>query len=210
MADKSVDGRFGEDAQPARPPQRAAAASKQNHTAKAAPRGDDAHQDGRNERDNQDQDRMLTDDERFAIFQASSGQSVLPNLPDMPGYHVCWLTTSNPRDTIAARIRMGYELVTPAMLSSPDEWTGASLKSGEYKNVIAVNEMIAARIRLSLYNRYMREIHDTMPRAEEEKLRLATMAAKEQMESVGSRIAEEGDGTADIVQRARPMPEFTS
>jgi len=168
---------------------------------------DDGRDTDHNERDINNPDRELTEDERFALFQSSIVQSVLPNLPPMPGYHLCWLTTTNPRDSIAMRVRMGYELITQDMIAG---WRGESLKSGEYKGVISVNEMVAARISLRLYNRYMVEVHDTLPRAEEEKLRAVVTGLKDAAQTVGTRIAEEGDGTADIVQRARPMPEFSS
>jgi len=167
---------------------------------------DDGRDTDHNERDIKNQDRELSEDERFALFQSSIVQSVLPNLPPMPGYHLCWLTTNNPRDSIAMRVRLGYELISQDMIAG---WRGESLKSGEYKGVISVNEMVAARISLRLYNRYMAEVHDTLPRAEEEKLRAVVSTLKDQAQTVGTRIAEEGDGTADIVQRARPMPEFS-
>ena len=47
-----------------------------------------------------------------------------------------------------------------------------------------------------------------MPLSEEEKIRAKTTALKQQLEEVGSHVAEEGDGTASIVQRAGAMPEF--
>lgn len=162
------------------------------------------HQDERDEDGVEASD--IDDDERFAMFQDSIVQSVLPEIPNMPGYHLCWLTTANPRDTIQNRIRVGYQLITRDMVPG---WEGISLKSGEYSGVISVNEMVAARIPLRLYNRYMRELHETMPRSEEEKIKAHVNKLSEQAEAAGARI-EEGDGTAEIVQRARPMPEFMS
>lgn len=168
---------------------------------------DDGRNTDHNDRDLNNADRELSDDERFALFQSAILQSVLPNLPTMPGYHLCWLTTNNPRDSVAMRVRLGYELISQDMIAG---WKGESLKSGEYKGVISINEMIAARIPLRLYNRYMKEAHDALPRQEEEKLRAVVTGLKDSAQTVGTRIAEEGDGTADIVQRARPMPEFSS
>lgn len=146
-------------------------------------------------------DRELSDDERVALFKDSILQSVLPALPPMRGYHVCYLSTTNVRDTIQNRQRLGYQLITHEMIP---RWKGGSLKSGEYPGVVSINEMVAARLPLSLYNRYMKESHHYAPLAEEEKIRANVEGLKQQ----GSRVLEEGDGTAEIIQRARPMPEF--
>ena len=151
------------------------------------------------------EDREMSEDERLEMFRDSLQQSVLPDLPYMHGYHVCWLTTSNPRDSIQWRIRIGYELIR---IDDLPGWEGVSLKTGDYSGVVGINEMVAARIPISLYNKYMREVHHNMPLSEEEKIRAKTTALKQQLEEVGSHVAEEGDGTASIVQRARAMPAF--
>ncbi len=152
------------------------------------------------------EDREISEDERLEMFRDSLEQSVLPELPQTPGYHTCWLTTSNPRDTIAWRMRLGYQLIR---IDEMPGWQGVGLKSGDYAGIIGVNEMVAARIPLRLYNRYMKEVHDAKPRSEEEKLRRNVDLIKQQAEDLGSRVGE-GDGTQNLVQRAPPMPDFLS
>ena len=51
------------------------------------------------------ENRELSDDERVAEFRQQYFQSALPDIPKIEGYHVCWLTTENPRDPIHARMR---------------------------------------------------------------------------------------------------------
>lgn len=155
------------------------------------------------ERD-EDEDIQLSDDERFAMFVDSLNQSVLPDLPPMPGYHVCWLTTTNPRDPVARRIRMGYQLVRAEDLGN--DWMGLSLKTGEYPGVLGINEMVAARIPIRLYNRYMQELHHNLPLQDEMKLRAAMDSAKGALEARGSTIMET-ESMPDLVQRA-PAPTF--
>ena len=150
------------------------------------------------------EDRELSDDERLVLFRSSLHQTVLPDLPPMPGYHVCWLTTTNPRDSIPNRMRLGYELVR---LDSIPGWDGLSLKTGDYAGCVGINEMVAARIPLSLYNRYMREVHHAMPMSEEEKMKERVDLMKHQAKQAGASVYE-GDGTAEIVQRARPMADL--
>jgi hypothetical protein len=111
--------------------------------------------------------RVISDDERLDEFRKSFFQSVLPDLPPIEGYHVCWLTTTNPRDSIPMRVRLGYE---PVKAEDIPGWEHATLKTGDYAGCIGVNEMIAFKLPMSLYERYMYEAHHVQPLAEEEKL----------------------------------------
>jgi|GEM_PF-3533372 len=150
-----------------------------------------------------DDDREELEDERLSLFLDTQHQTVLPTLPRQDGYHVCWLTTTNSRDTIHWRRSIGYELIT---LSDHPEWSGIATHSGEYAGYVCVGEMVAARITISQYNKYMKAMHHTLPLAEEEKLRGQTELMRQRAEQQGARVTEIGNGTAEIVQRARPMP----
>ena len=59
------------------------------------------------------ENREINEDERVAMFRQQFFQSSLPDLPKIDGYHTCWLTTTNPRDSLQGRIRLGYEPVKP-------------------------------------------------------------------------------------------------
>ena len=146
------------------------------------------------------EDRSLSDDERMELFRDSMHQTVLPDLPYMPGYHVCWLTTTNPRDSIQRRLMIGYELIRLDMLPG---WDGISLRTGDYAGCVGINEMIAARISISLYNRYIKEVHHKMPLEEEEKLKTRTELLKQNAQRYGGRVSEV-DRSASVVQRAAP------
>ena len=150
-----------------------------------------------------DDDREDLEDERLSLFLDTQHQTVLPTLPRQDGYHVCWLTTTNSRDTIHWRRSIGYELIT---LADHPEWSGIAAHSGEYAGYVCVGEMIAARITISQYNKYMRAMHHDLPLAEEEKLRSQTELMRRRAEQAGARVTEIGNGTAEVVQRAKPMP----
>ncbi len=109
-------------------------------------------------------DKVLTDQERLDEFRMTSFQSALPDLPDIPGYHVCWLTTENPRDPIHARMRLGYEPIKETDILG---WSHSSLKTGEWAGCIGINEMIAFKLPLHLYEAYMKEAHHTQPLEQE-------------------------------------------
>ena len=149
-------------------------------------------------------EREMTDEDRLDAFRSTMFENALPNLPTIPGYHVCWLTTTNPRDTVQSRIRMGYQLIR---LEEMPGWESVSLKTGEYAGVLGINEMLASKIPLRLYNAYMKESHHNRPLEEEQRLKAKVELMKQQASEVGGEIIE-GDGTANLVQRARPMPEF--
>ena len=150
-----------------------------------------------------DDDREDLEDERLSLFLDTQHQTVLPTLPRQDGYHVCWLTTTNSRDTSHWRRSIGYELIT---LSDHPEWSGIATHSGEYAGFVCVGEMVAARITISQYNKYMRAMHHDLPLAEEEKLRGQTELMRQSAEQAGVRVTEIGNGTAKVVQRAKPMP----
>jgi hypothetical protein len=167
----------------------------------------DAREDERNQDEREDGEafEQLSDDERFDLFADSlDTSSVLPDLPPMPGFHVCWLTTTHQSDTVAKRLRLGYQLIRAEDLGQ--NWSSTSLKTGEYAGCVAINEMIAAKIPTRLWNRYMQRVHHELPLSEEEKLRSAIDQMKDDADQRGARL-DEGDAMAGIVRRA-PVPNF--
>lgn len=147
--------------------------------------------------------RELSDDDRVQMFRDSFYQSALPDLPEIPGYHVCWLTTTNPRDPIQGRFRLGYEPVKPEEVPG---WEYATIKTGDHTGLIGVNEMIAAKLPQRLYLRVMKEVHHDAPLREEERI-------TSDMDSMGQRARgsksrmEEDEGFSTM-REAAPNPIF--
>lgn len=140
------------------------------------------------------ENREISDDERIEMFRQQFFQSALPDLPKLDGYHTCWLTTTNPRDSIQSRIRLGYEPITAADVPG---WEYATLKTGEYAGLIGVNEMVAFKLPMRLYQAFMQEAHFHAPNREDEKLVGMTEALREQAERAGGQLIE-GDGMASL------------
>jgi len=147
--------------------------------------------------------RVLSDDDRVQMFRDAFYQSALPDLPEIPGYHVCWLTTTNPRDPIQGRFRLGYEPVKPEEVPG---WEYASVKTGEYAGLIGVNEMIAAKLPERLYFRLMREAHHDAPLREEERITTNMDSMEERARGAKTRMMEE-DGMSSL-REAPPTPMF--
>ena len=151
------------------------------------------------------ENRELSEDERVAMFRQQFFQSSLPDLPAIPGWHMCWLTTTNPRDSIQMRIRLGYE---PVKADDVPGWEYATLKTGDWQGFIGVNEMLAFKLPLSLYEKYMREAHHDAPLREEEKLTDTAEFLEQQAKSSKSHITV-GDGNLALGEDREAMFELS-
>lgn len=110
------------------------------------------------------ENRELSDSDRREAYRKGLYQSHLPDLPPLKGFHVCWLTTMNPKDSIQARLRLGYQLIKTGEIPGFDY---ANVKTGEYQGYIGINEMLAAKLPLDLYESYMSISHHEQPLEEE-------------------------------------------
>ena len=69
---------------------------------------------GRESRSSQDLSRaapeeaFISKQERRKMWSDEWTQSALPKVPDIPGWHLCWLSTTNGYDSIDKRMRLGY------------------------------------------------------------------------------------------------------
>ena len=153
---------------------------------------------GRQSREMEDrqvtENREVTDDDRLEMFRAQLFNDALPDLPNIPGYHMCWLTTTNPRDPIHRRIQLGYE---PIKATDVPGMEFASVKTGEWAGLIGVNEMIAFKLPETLYQRFMQEAHHDAPLREENKLAETAEIMRQQAEGSGSTLFE-GDGLMEM------------
>lgn len=132
----------------------------------------------------------LSDEVRLAEFRASQSQVSLPNIPDIPGFHVCWLTRNNQAQSLEQMRRLGYSPVTAEDIPG---WHYATEKSGASDGWIAVNEMVAAKIPLRLYDMYFREVHHHAPQAEEDRMRAVLDNIREQAARAGAKVLEGDD-----------------
>jgi len=156
--------------------------------------------EGRDSRAMQDravtENRALSDSDRVDMFRQQFFSSALPDLPKIPGWHMCWLTTTNPRDSIQQRMRLGYEPVKPEDVPG---WEYATLKTGDWAGFIGVNEMLAFKLPESLYQSYMKEAHYDAPLREEEKLTDTAKFLEDSARASKSRI-DIGDGLRELGQ----------
>jgi hypothetical protein len=151
------------------------------------------------------ENRQISDEERVEMFRQQFFNDALPDLPSIPGYHMCWLTTTNPRDSIPARMRLGYEPVKPEEIPG---WEHVAVKSGEWAGFVGVNEMLAFKLPLSLYEKFMQEAHHDAPLREEEKLTDTAEFLQQQARAAGSQLVM-GDGMSDLAEERSARFELT-
>ena len=151
------------------------------------------------------ENREVTEDDRLEMFRNQLFNHALPDLPDLPGYHMCWLTTTNPRDAIYRRMQLGYE---PVRLEEVPGMDHAAIKTGEYAGMIGVNEMLAFKLPMSLYQRFMQEAHYDAPLREEDKLAEVAEMMRAQAEGAGATLYE-GDGMTEMREHASRRGSFS-
>ena len=165
---------------------------------------------GRHTRASEDHSRLPAE-ESFASTQDIDQmwsdewtQSALPKVPDIPGFHLCWLSTTNSYDTIDKRIRLGY---TPVLADELPGYENYRVKAGEHVGHIACNEMLLFKIPMDLYQRVMTHFHYQKPME-------ATQAIMERMEelqqgvdSSGHRLLKtEGEGFGNVAKSSVNRP----
>lgn len=143
--------------------------------------------------------REISDAARLEIFKSKFFGESLPDLPLIPGYHLCWVSTNNSRDTPMARMRMGYEPVTAADIPG---WESITVKSGEYIGFIGVNEMLAFKLPTSLYEMYMNEVHHEAPLRQTEGLIALNNKMSERQFAPNRHNAD--DGMRDLREKRGP------
>lgn len=147
--------------------------------------------DPRANRAERSDDREVSDtirmEERYAMLRDVN--TLLPVPPQMPGYHLVWLTTTNNKDTLESRARLGYTLVKPDEL--PDFKVSGQKDGQVTSDRIMVNEMVLAKISQKLWLADMTYLHDTLPRENMKSLRDSVRISKD---GKGRDVAYTGDG----------------
>jgi hypothetical protein len=98
--------------------------------------------------------------ERAEAFRDKWQNSALPDLPGgvIPGFHLCWLSTTNNYDSIDKRMALGYEPVKAAELGKGFEALG-KMSSGKFEGCVSCNEMVLFKLPEDIYQEVMRMLH---------------------------------------------------
>jgi hypothetical protein len=150
------------------------------------------------------EDTFVSSEERRKMWKDEWTQSALPNVPELKGWHVCWLSTTNSYDSIDKRIRLGY---TPVKAEEIPGFENYRVKAGEHDGCIACNEMFLFKIPEERYQDIMAHFHHDMPLEEATKIKVQAEQVVGR-DSNGKSLGQiEGDGLGNI-DRPKPAPHF--
>ena len=153
------------------------------------------------------EEKFASAQERRKMWSEEWTQSALPKLPNMDGWHLCWLSTTNSYDSIDKRIRNGYVPVKSEELPGYENYR---VKSGEHVGYISCNEMLLFKLPMDIYQEIMLYHHHDQPREEEEKIRVQMENLQGQRDSNGRRLVEvEGEGIGRADQQPSKTPVFS-
>ena len=129
---------------------------------------------------------------------------LLPDLsPYMPGWHVCWASRTNNRESVEVFQRRGYEFVTKEHLGEHFDSLFLQVRqsSGDYgtSELISCNEMIAMRIPDSVHHKNLTRFHAHEPLEQQQGMMEKLNSGKLQYET----SKDEADGMADTLNQAR-------
>jgi hypothetical protein len=152
------------------------------------------------------EDTFVSSDERRKMWKDEWTQSALPNVPELKGWHLCWLSTTNSYDSIDKRIRLGYTPVKAEEIPGFENWR---VKAGEHTGHIACNEMLLFKIPMDTFQDIMAHFHHEAPLEEGNKIRLQAENVQGARDSSGKSLGQvEGDGLGEI-DKPIPAPVFT-
>lgn len=150
------------------------------------------------------EEQFVSSEERRKMWMDEWTQSALPNVPEIKGWHSCWLSTTNSYDSIDKRMRLGYIAVKAEDFP---EMQNNRVKAGEHIGFIACNEMLLYKIPMELYQDVMAHFHHDAPLEEANKIRLQ---AEQQAgrDNSGRRLGQvEGEGL-DNMNKPIAAPVF--
>jgi hypothetical protein len=138
------------------------------------------------------EDNFVSNEERRRMFRSEWTQEALPTPPAIPGFHMCWLSSTSQYDPIHKRTRMGYSPVKSEEIPGFENYRVAG---GENEGLICVNEMVLYKMPEEMYQSMMAEMHHYAPLDEEEKIQVQQDQILNAKDSNGRRLGQvEGDG----------------
>ena len=157
---------------------------------------------GRESRSSQDSSRaapeeaFISKQERRKMWSDEWTQSALPKVPDIPGWHLCWLSTTNGYDSIDKRMRLGYVPVKADELPGFDNYR---VKAGEDIGFIACNEMRLYKLPMEVYQEVMTQMHHEAPNEEADKVQIQVDQLQGNRDSSGRSLGSvEGEGFGNL------------
>jgi hypothetical protein len=152
------------------------------------------------------EEKFISTQERKNMWSEEWTQSALPKLPNMKGWHLCWLSTTNSYDSIDKRIRLGYVPVKSEELPGYEDYR---VKSGEHVGYISCNEMLLFKLPMEIFQEVMTHMHHDKPREEADKIKIQLESIQGRDSNGRSLVQVEGEGMGSIDQQPTKLPVFS-
>ncbi len=150
--------------------------------------------------------KFMSAQERRKMWSDEWTQSALPKVPELTGWHLCWLSTTNSYDSIDKRMRLGY---VPVMADEFPGFDNYRVKAGEQTGFIACNEMILYKLPMEIYQEAMLQMHHELPMDEADKVRLQVEQLQGNRDSNGKSLVNvEGEGFGEFDRNNVKLPVF--
>lgn len=147
------------------------------------------------------EEKFVSAQERRKMWSDEWTQSALPKLPEMKGWHLCWLSTTNSYDSLDKRIRLGY---VPVRADEFPNFENFRVKAGEHVGLVACNEMILCKIPEDMYQDIMLQMHHEAPMDEADKIKVQIEQLQGNRDSSGKSLGQvEGEGFGQFDQTVR-------
>lgn len=166
----------------------------------------------RGDRAEADTDRLhkdgasLSPEERRALLRQDWAQEILPKIPKMPGYHLCWVSTTNSADPIYRRIQRGYLPVKASDI--PGFGEQFAVRGGDFDGVISCNEMLLFKIPEEIFIDMMTIFHHDIPLEQEQSIK-ERMRDTQEIDRNNQRLIET-EGFDKLGQTPARRPTFAS
>jgi hypothetical protein len=147
---------------------------------------------------------VMSDEERRKALRQDWVQEILPSPPELPGFHCCWLSTTNSTDPVYKRIQRGYIPVKATEV--PGFGAQYMAQGGEFDGCVACNEMLLFKIDKQVYNDLMLIFHHDMPLEQEAAIRERIESYQERDSS--GRPLSNVEGDFNQLGRSRGTPSF--
>ncbi len=151
------------------------------------------------------EEKFMSAQERRKMWSDEWTQSALPKVPELDGWHLCWLSTTNGYDSIDKRFRLGY---VPVKAEEFPGFENYRVKAGEHVGFIACNEMILCKIPMDVYQEIMLQMHHDAPMEEADKIKVQIENLQGNRDSQGRSLGQvEGEGFGNL-DRTVQTPTF--
>lgn len=147
----------------------------------------------------------MSDEEYEAMIMAEFENSGVANPPPIPGYHLCWLSSTAQMDTIQKRQRVGYMPVMRSEMPGFDPSAGQALTN--YEGMITCNELVLHKIVQRRYQSMMNIFHHKKPLESEQAILAHIKAGNAEVDNTGGEVTDGITTLERSVKAAARLPD---